>query len=59
MSKLDVDGCIPAFTECPYRKECGDYAKECCQHKGTKHEVPFSCGLARGLEISAEVKSRE
>ena len=56
MSKLDVDGCIPAHTKCPYKKACGDYGKEACQHKGVEHEVQYSCGLARALEMSAEMK---
>ena len=57
MTKL-VDGCVPAFTDCPYRKECGNYGKECCQQKGKDHKVPFSCAIARGFELSAEVKGR-
>lgn len=55
MSKLNEDGCIPVRTVCPYKKECGDYVNF-CNHKGVNHTVPYSCALARGLEIVAERK---
>ena len=53
MSKL-VDGCIPAFQDCPYRVQCGDYGKNYCLHNGEKHNVPFSCAVARAWEITEE-----
>jgi hypothetical protein len=53
-SKLNEDGCIPAHIVCPFRKPCGDYAKECCEHKGKKHEVPYSCAIARGFDLSQQ-----
>lgn len=57
MTKL-VDGCVPAFTDCPYRKECGDYGQNYCLQEGVKHNVPFSCAIARSYEIEFERKVR-
>jgi len=53
-----VDGLIPAHTECPYRTECGGFAKISCIHHGVKHTIDFSCGFARAFEIS-RVKVKE
>jgi hypothetical protein len=50
MSKL-VDGLIPAGQECPWKKQCRFAHLEMCHHRGTQHEVPFSCALARGFDL--------
>lgn len=53
-SKLD-NGMIPAHTECPFRGRCpeADWRPERnrCNHTGTEHPVPFSCGIARAYNI--------
>jgi len=55
MSKL-VDGNVPAYTACPYKTECKDFAKNFCVHTGTNHPVPFSCAMARSFEITEKSK---
>ena len=57
MPKLNEDGCIPAHTKCPWWDECG--LKEMCHHQGVKHDVPFSCGLARGWEMLERCKKNK
>lgn len=57
-SKL-VDGWIPAYTECPFKKEC-IWAKsniDNCIHKGKNHSVDFSCGIARGFDLTQRVNT--
>lgn len=50
-SKLKY-GAIPAFCECPFLKECSHNTMQCfVGHQGTKHEVDFSCAIARGFDI--------
>ena len=48
-----VEGRIPANTECPFRSQCAFAQQEpiTCRHKGTEHNVAFSCGAARGFEL--------
>ena len=46
-----VDGKIPANTLCPFKEKC-DPKGDFCHHKGTEHQVPFSCAFARGFEIT-------
>ncbi len=59
-SKLK-EGKIPAHEECPYRKKCdgSTYEESSCiaGHIGKKHEVDFSCALARGFDISVQNKT--
>jgi len=43
-----INGCIPAYTECPFKDKCRPTR---CHHKGKKHEVPFSCGFARAYDL--------
>jgi len=57
MRKL-VNGLIPAFTDCPYRKECGTYGKEFCFQTGIKHKTSYSCGMARAFDISENHKPK-
>jgi len=57
MNKL-VNGSIPAYTACPYRTECKDFAKNFCVHTGTNHPVPFSCAMARSFEITEKPKKK-
>lgn len=47
-----VDGYIPAHTACPYTEDCSLASQGICSHRGTHHTVPFSCGAARGFEIT-------
>lgn len=49
-SKL-VAGRIPAHTECPFRAGCAIAANSTCHHKGTEHNVEFSCGAARAYDL--------
>lgn len=49
MTKL-VNGKIPAFEICPFKDEC-PMAETSCHHKGTEHNVPFSCGAARAFDL--------
>lgn len=56
MSNL-INGKIPANTKCPFWDECG--LKGTCHHKGENHDVPFSCGIARGFEIVKECKKNQ
>jgi hypothetical protein len=58
MDEKLVDGRIPAFTECPFRKECSLATHNVCKHKGVLHEVPFSCAVARGFEMLKELDNR-
>lgn len=44
-------GKIPAHTECPFKTECPYPKLEQCGHKGVKHTVDYSCGLARLFDI--------
>ena len=44
-----VDGCIPPYTECPYKSKC--VMVNNCYHLGRKHNVAFSCGFARTFEV--------
>jgi hypothetical protein len=52
MNKLLVDGNIPAHTECPWYGACSMEAEGTCHHNGIAHTVDFSCGAARGFELS-------
>lgn len=51
MTKL-VDGCVPAFTECPFKEQCSKDMPHFCEHLGTEHKVPYSCAIARSYEIT-------
>ena len=44
-----VNGCIPPYTECPYKSKC--VMVNNCYHLGRKHSVAFSCGFARTFEV--------
>ena len=44
-----VDGLIPAYTNCPFRKDC--ILELGCHHMGILHKVAFSCASARGFDI--------
>lgn len=50
MSKL-INGKIPANTECPWKDKCSTALESKCNHKGLQHDIPFSCGFARGFAI--------
>jgi len=50
MSEL-INGLILAHTECPYKNECEIAQANQCFHRGTEHEVNFSCAIARSFEI--------
>jgi len=58
MNKL-VNGSIPANTNCPYKNQCGDYAKNFCIHLGPLHPVPYSCAMARSFEITEKPKKKK
>ena len=55
MSKLK-DGLILAYTDCPYREECGEYGKQHCKQNGVEHKVDFSCAFARAHDLINERK---
>jgi hypothetical protein len=46
-----IDGRIPAYQECPFRKNCEIATAGNCYHKGIEHNVEFSCAAARGFEL--------
>lgn len=50
MSKL-TNGRIPAGEACPWAQTCRIALAGQCYHKGVKHEVAFSCALARGFDL--------
>ena len=47
-----VQGKIPAFTECFYKAKCQYASNGQCRHKGTEHNVSFSCATARAFKIT-------
>lgn len=49
--KVLVEGKIPAFTDCPFRAKCPSGTNGQCYQKGVTHPVPFSCGMARAIEL--------
>lgn len=53
MNKL-VQGLIPAKTPCPFKERCG--LIKSCHHRGENHQVAFSCGCARALNLTGEVE---
>ena len=55
ISKL-TKGKIPAYTECPFVKQCGD---DQCVHKGESHTVEFSCGFARAFDSIYKAQNKE
>ena len=46
-SKLDEDGLIPAFTDCPFRFQCDYEQWGMCCHRGEKRKTEYSCTKAR------------
>ena len=48
LSRL-FNGLIPAFTVCPFVKECE--LADSCGHLGKDHKINFSCGAARGFDL--------
>ena len=48
LSRL-FQGLIPAFTVCPFVKEC-ELADD-CKHLGKDHKVNYSCAVARGFDM--------
>lgn len=59
MKTLLVNGSVPANTECPYKFECADFARNFCIHLGKNHPVPFSCAMARSFEITVKPKKKK
>jgi hypothetical protein len=55
--KLDENGRIPAFTECPFKDKC--CLVDTCYHTGIKHDVPFSCGFARAFDITKRSRNEK
>jgi len=54
---LDRNGCIPAFTECPYLEACTKGEHPCnAGHQGPAHAVPFSCGFARAFKACDNIQ---
>jgi hypothetical protein len=49
-SKL-LDGRIPAYQECPFRKDCRIAQDNECHHMGKFSANEFSCGLARAFDL--------
>lgn len=54
MSKLQ-NGLIPAYTECPFVSDCAWKNLGDCAHHGIHHEVDFSCGWARLLNVNERI----
>lgn len=54
--KLDKNGRIPSYTECPFRGQCeigesvGPGAGQ-CHHYGKDHCFEFSCASARAFDL--------
>lgn len=46
-----VNGKIPKWQECPFRKHCGIAKKRACKHKGVEHPCEFSCASARAFDM--------
>lgn len=57
-SKL-VDGKIPKFKDCPFRKECKIASSHNCHHTGVGHPFEYSCGSARGFDIIERTRNKE
>lgn len=53
-----INGCIPPHTECPWKSECLAAKKHSCHHTGKRHEVSFSCALARGFDLVDNIRGR-
>ncbi len=51
VTKLEY-GKIPAFTKCPYTEWCDTFKDGSCNHQGVKHDIVFSCGMARALDMA-------
>ena len=49
-SKL-VDGRIPAYQECPFRKDCRIAQDSECHRMGKFVAHEYSCGLARAFDL--------
>lgn len=49
---LNENGRIPAYQECPFKKQCAIAQDDKCLHKGKEHEVDFSCAFARAFDLA-------
>jgi len=45
-----INGEVPPHSECPFRETICSLSK-ICEHKGIHEENPYSCSIARGLEV--------
>ena len=49
MERKLVNGLIPIGTVCPFKNKCE--LNSTCRHLGIKHNVPYSCAIARGFDL--------
>ena len=69
---LDKSGNIPKGEMCPFTSSCVLWknkvdntplgrvpTESVCKHQGKDHPTPFSCGTARGFDITKRIKELE
>lgn len=56
MSNL-INGLIPKDKDCPFNNQCPFW--ETCEDVRGNREQDFSCGLARGFDVSEDIKDED